>query len=229
MTVDRSKVQLADLPFDRRTLMLGTTAGLAMVAAGGLTMLSSGPAMAAPQVGKPAPDFTAVDSRGQTQSLSALRGRIVALEWTNHDCPYVRKHYNAGNMQALQRKAADADVVWLSVISSPPGEQGHVSPEQADALTDTRKATPAAVLLDPTGQVGRAYDARVTPHMYLINAEGVLVYMGGIDSIPSARVEDIEKATPYFRDALAAVIKGEPVQNAVTRPYGCSVKYRTSS
>lgn len=229
MTVDRSNTQLAALPFDRRTLILGTTAGFAIVVAGGLTLLSSGPAMAAPQVGKPAPDFTAVDSKGQTQSLSALRGKIVALEWTNHDCPYVRKHYNAGNMQALQRKAADAGVAWLSVISSPPGEQGHVSPEKANELTDTRKATPTAVLLDPNGEVGRAYDARVTPHMYLIDAEGILVYMGGIDSIPSVRAEDIEKATPYFHDALAAVIKGEPVQNAVTRPYGCSVKYRTSS
>jgi peroxiredoxin len=228
MTVDRSKVQLADLPFDRRTLMLGTTAGVTMVAAGGLTMLSSRPAMAAPQVGKPAPDFTAVDSNGQTQSLSALRGKIVALEWTNHDCPYVRKHYNAGNMQALQRQAAAAGIVWLSVVSSPPGEQGHVSPGKANELTETRKAAPAAVLLDPKGQVGRAYDARVTPHMYLINAEGVLVYMGGIDSIPSTRAEDIEKATPYFRDALAAAADGEPVKNAVTRPYGCSVKYTTS-
>lgn len=228
MTDIRSKAALADLPFDRRTLMLGTTAGLTAVATGGLTMLSSGPAFAAPQINKPAPDFTAVDSNGQTQSLGALRGKVVALEWTNHDCPYVRKHYNTGNMQALQRQAADAGVVWLSVISSPPGEQGNVTPEKANELTQTRKAAPAAILLDPKGQVGRAYDARTTPHMFLINAEGVLVYMGGIDSIPSTRADDLEKATPYFRDALAAVTKGEPVKNAVTRPYGCSVKYTTS-
>lgn len=228
MTDIRSKAALADLPFDRRTLMLGTTAGLTAVATGGLTMLSSGPAFAAPQINKPAPDFTAVDSNGQTQSLAALRGKVVALEWTNHDCPYVRKHYNTGNMQALQRQAAGAGVVWLSVISSPPGEQGNVTPEKANELTQTRKAAPAAILLDPKGQVGRAYDARTTPHMFLINAEGVLVYMGGIDSIPSTRADDLEKATPYFRDALAAVTKGEPVKNAVTRPYGCSVKYTTS-
>jgi peroxiredoxin len=199
-----------------------------MVAAGGLTMLSTSPALASPQINKPAPDFTAVDSNGKTQTLSALRGKIVALEWTNHDCPYVRKHYNAGNMQALQRQAADAGVVWLTVISSPAGEQGHVSPEKANELTETRKAAPTAVLIDPKGQVGRAYDARTTPQMFLINAEGVLVYMGGIDSIASTRAEDLQKATPYFRDALAAVTKGEPVTNAVTRPYGCTVKYTTS-
>jgi peroxiredoxin len=228
MTNMRSKANPADLPFDRRTLMLGTTAGVTMVAAGGLTMLSTSPALASPQINKPAPDFTAVDSNGKTQTLSALRGKIVALEWTNHDCPYVRKHYNAGNMQALQRQAADAGVVWLTVISSPAGEQGHVSPEKANELTETRKAAPTAVLIDPKGQVGRAYDARTTPQMFLINAEGVLVYMGGIDSIASTRAEDLQKATPYFRDALAAVTKGEPVTNAVTRPYGCTVKYTTS-
>ncbi len=228
MTSIRPKSDLADLPFDRRTLMLGTTAGLTMVAAGGMTMLSSRPALAAPQVGQPAPDFTAVDSNGKTHKLSELRGKIVALEWTNHDCPYVRKHYNAGNMQAIQKQAADAGIVWLSVISSPPGEQGNVTPEKANDLTQTRKAVPAAVLIDPKGQVARAYDARVTPHMFLINAEGTLVYMGGIDSIPSTRADDIEKATPYFRDAITAAVKGEPVKNAVTRPYGCTVKYSTS-
>jgi len=228
MTDIRSKAKLADLPFDRRTLMLGTTAGLTAVAAGGLTALAPSSASAAPQINKPAPDFTAVDSNGKTQSLADLRGKVVALEWTNHDCPYVRKHYNTGNMQALQRQAADAGIVWLSVISSPPGEQGNVTPEKANELTQTRKAAPTAVLLDPKGQMGRAYDARTTPHMFLINAEGTLVYMGGIDSIPSTRADDLEKATPYFRDAMAAVAKVEPVKNAVTRPYGCSVKYTTS-
>ncbi|MBN9278847.1 MAG: thioredoxin family protein, partial [Hyphomicrobium sp.] len=118
-------------------------------------------------------------------------------------------------MQALQRQAADAGVVWLSVISSPPGEQGNVTPQKANELTQSRKASPAAILLDPKGQMGRAYDARTTPQMFLINAEGILVYMGGIDSIPSTRADDLEKATPYFRDALAAVTKGEPVKNAV--------------
>ncbi len=228
MTDIRSKTTLTDLPFDRRTLMLGTTAGLTAVAAGGLTVLAPRPAFAAPQINKPAPDFTAVDSNGKTHSLADLRGKVIALEWTNHDCPYVRKHYNTGNMQSLQKQAADAGIVWLSVISSPPGEQGNVTPDKANELTQTRKAAPTAVLLDPKGQVGRAYDARTTPQMFLINAEGVLVYMGGIDSIPSTRADDLEKATPYFRDAIAAVTKGQPVQNAVTRPYGCAVKYTTS-
>jgi peroxiredoxin len=213
---------------DRRTLLLGTAAGATVAAVGGVSVLTSTSALAAPAVGKPAPDFSIIDSNGKTQSLSALRGKTVALEWTNHDCPYVKKHYGAENMQKLQRQAADAGIVWLSVISSPPGEQGNVTPEKANELTQTRKAAPAAVLLDPNGQMGRAYDARTTPQMFLINAEGVLIYMGGIDSIASTRVEDLEKATPYFRDALVAASKGEPIQNAVTRPYGCAVKYTSS-
>lgn len=222
-------IRAAAMPaFDRRSLLVGTTAGLAVAAAGGISMLTSSRAWAAPSVGKPAPDFSSLDSNGKTQSLSALRGKIVALEWTNHDCPYVRKHYNSENMQKLQRQAAEAGVVWLSVISSPPGEQGNVSPSEANELTVSRKAAPTAVLLDPNGQMGRAYDARTTPQMFLINGEGVLVYMGGIDSIASTRVEDLATATPYFRDALVAVAKGEPIQNAVTRPYGCAVKYTSS-
>lgn len=225
MTIDKSRASLADLPFDRRTLMLGTTAGLTALAAGGLNVLSSRPAMAAPQIGKLAPDFTAVDSNGKTVSLASLRGKLVALEWTNHDCPYVRKHYNSGNMQSLQKEAAAAGVVWLSVISSPPGEQGNVTPAKANELTDTRKAAPAAVLIDDKGVVARAYDARTTPQMFLISAEGTLLYMGGIDSIPSTRLDDLEKATPYFKEAVAAAAKGQPVQNSVTRPYGCAVKY----
>ncbi len=210
---------------DRRTLLMGGATGLTLAAVGGFTILGTKPAHASPQVGKPAPDFSAVDSNGQTQSLSALRGKTVVLEWTNHDCPFVRKHYNADNMQTLQREAADAGVVWLSVISSPPGEQGHVSGEKANDLTKQRSAAPAAVLLDPEGKMARAYTARTTPHMYIISAEGTLLYMGGIDSIPSTRADDLAKATPYFREAMVAVTKGQPVTNAVTRPYGCAVKY----
>lgn len=228
MAHDQSKGASEALSVDRRTLLLGTSAGVAMAVAGGMSVLTSRPAVAAPTVGKPAPDFSVVDSNGKTQSLSELRGKIVAIEWTNHDCPYVKKHYNSENMQRLQRQAAEAGVVWLSVISSPPGEQGHVTPAKANELTEARKAAPAAVLLDPNGQMGRAYDARTTPQMFLINTEGMLVYMGGIDSIASTRVEDLEKATPYFRDALVAATKGEPIKNAVTRPYGCAVKYTSS-
>jgi peroxiredoxin len=212
------------LQLDRRTLLVAGTSGLVIAAAGGMT-LGSRPAHAAPQVGAPAPDFSAVDSNGVTQSLPALRGKTVVLEWTNHDCPFVRKHYNANNMQTLQREATASGVVWLSVISSPPGEQGHVPPEKANELTKSRNAAPTAVLMDPQGKMGRAYGAQVTPHMYIIGADGKLLYMGGIDSIASTRAEDLQKATPYFRNALQAVLKGEAISNAVTRPYGCAVKY----
>jgi hypothetical protein len=180
---------------------------------------------AAPQVGQPAPAFTATDTKGRTHSLSDFRGKTMVLEWTNHGCPYVQKHYETGNMQALQKDAADDGIVWLSVISSAPGTQGHVSPERADELTQSRDAAPTAVILDPTGKVGKAYDARTTPHMYVINAEGTLMYMGAIDDRPTARHSDIEGARNYVREALAAMEDGDDIPNKVTRAYGCSVKY----
>jgi peroxiredoxin len=188
-------------------------------------LLFSAGLAAGPEVGKPAPDFQAVDTAGNTHAPSDFSGRTLVLEWTNHDCPFVRKHYDAGNMQAQQREATAQGVVWLSVISSAPGKQGHVSALEADALTETRGAAPSAVLLDPEGIVGRAYDARVTPHLYVIDPDGLLVYMGGIDSIPSADPADIPRATPYLANALDAVLTGNPVSDAVTRPYGCTVKY----
>lgn len=205
----------------RRAFLLGGAAGLAAAPA----LLASVPAFAAAQVGQPAPDFSATDSNGATQSLSALKGKVVVLEWTNHECPFVRKHYGAGNMQKLQAQAKAEGVVWLTVISSAPGEQGNVDGATANSLTTSRNAMPSAVLLDPEGKVGRAYGAQTTPHMYVIGKDGTLLYMGGIDSIASTRVEDLEKAKPYFRDALQAVVRGEKVPVATTRPYGCSVKY----
>ena len=180
---------------------------------------------AAPKIGTPAPDFTAVDSRGVKHSLGDYRGKIVVLEWTNHQCPYVGKHYNTGNMQALQQYATDAGVTWLSVISSAPGTQGYVSGTEADALTAKRQATPTAILLDPEGVVGRLYDARTTPHMYIIDAAGTLVYMGGIDDKPSTQYADVKTATNYVRVALDEVRSAKAVSAPVTRPYGCSVKY----
>jgi peroxiredoxin len=182
-------------------------------------------ALAAPEVGKPAPDFSVVDTGGQTRGLAEFAGKPVILEWTNHDCPFVMKHYNSDNMQSLQRRYTEAGVTWLTVISSAPGQQGHVSATQADELTRDRKAAPTAVLLDSTGGMGRAYDARVTPHMYVIDAEGVLRYMGGIDSIRSTDAADIPRATAYLADAADAVLAGKPVANPVTAAYGCSVKY----
>jgi peroxiredoxin len=180
---------------------------------------------AAPRVGEPAPDFEGVDSRGEVHRLADYRGKIVVLEWTNHDCPFVRKHYGAGNMQDQQREAAAQGVVWLSVISSAPGKQGHVSPQEADELTRKRDAHPHAVILDPEGKIGRSYAAKTTPHMFIIDAAGTLVYMGGIDSISSANPDDIPRATQYVRVALQEMAAGKPVSNAVTKPYGCSVKY----
>ena len=180
---------------------------------------------AAPQVGEPAPDFTGTDTRGTSRTLSDYRGKTVILEWTNHDCPYVRKHYNSGNMQQQQQAATGKGAVWLSIISSAPGKQGHVSPAQADELTAARDAAPSAVLLDEAGEIGRLYTAKTTPHMYLVDPQGKLVYMGGIDSIASANPDDIGKATQHLRVALNEALAGEPIGVPVTRPYGCSVKY----
>jgi peroxiredoxin len=180
---------------------------------------------AAARVGEPAPDFSGVDTAGNTHSLADYRGQLVVLEWTNHDCPFVRKHYDAGNMQAQQREATAQGAVWLSVISSAPGKQGHVSATEADRLTSERSAAPTAVLLDESGTIGRAYGARTTPHMYLVDRDGTLVYMGGIDSVPSSNPADIDKARQHLRIALAEVTQGKAVSEPVTRAYGCSVKY----
>lgn len=182
--------------------------------------------LAVPEVGQPAPDFEVVDSNGQVHSLSDFAGQKVILEWTNHDCPFVVKHYSAENMQNQQRMARNEhDAVWLSVISSKPGAQGHVSPEQANQLTSDRSAAPTAILLDESGDMGRAYSAQVTPHMYIIDEQGTLVYMGGIDSNPSANPDDIPDATQYVVAALGNLAAGEPVAEPVTRPYGCTIKY----
>jgi len=182
-------------------------------------------AFANPEVGQPAPGFSVIDTQGQTHTLEQYQGSTVVLEWTNHDCPFVVKHYATDNMQSLQREMSDHDVVWLTVISSAPGTQGHVSPEQADELTSSRNAAPHAVLLDEDGVMGRAYAARVTPHMYVIDAAGTLQYAGGIDSIPTANHDDVARAEPYFANAARAVIAGETPDRQVTRPYGCTVKY----
>jgi peroxiredoxin len=199
-----------------KTLVQAVVITLALYACSSSAMVS---------VGQPAPDFEGIDTQGKTQRLTDYRGKTVVLEWTNHDCPYVRKHYGAGNMQAQQREAAAQGVIWLSVISSAPGKQGHVSPAQADELTRSRDAAPHAVILDPAGEIGRAYSAKTTPHMYIIDPAGTLVYMGGIDSIATANADDIPKATQYVRVALQELAAGQPVSEPVTRPYGCSVKY----
>jgi hypothetical protein len=182
-------------------------------------------ASAAPAIGSAAPDFALPDQDGTVRRLSEFRGRTVVLEWTNHDCPYVRKHYNSSNMQTLQRDAASRNIVWLTVASSPRGEQGYVTGPEAKALTASRNAAPAAVLLDHRSQAARAYAATTTPGMYVIDAEGRLRYMGAIDSIRSTRVEDVARAEPFLRDAMIAVQEGRQLERAVTPPYGCVIKY----
>lgn len=190
-----------------------------------LTLAMAGAAAASPEIGKAAPEFSLPDSNGKVVGLADHRGSFVVLEWTNHDCPFVRKHYGSGNMQKLQKEAIIKDVVWLSVISSAPGRQGYVSPDEANELTHARNASPSAVLMDPDGKTGKLYGARTTPHMFIVDPEGTLIYMGGIDDKPSTRRSDVDIARNYVRVALAQAMNGKPVAEAVTRPYGCSVKY----
>ncbi len=193
--------------------------------AGAAAALAPAAAWAGADLGKPAPLFTAADSNGKSWSLADLKGKVVVLETTNHECPYVGKHYRSGNMQAQQREATAKGVIWLTVAASAPGEQGFVTASQANELTKSRNAAPTAVLLDPQSKIARAYGATVTPHMYVIDASGTLVYKGSIDSIPSADTADIPKATQYVRVALEQVLNGKQVVEASTRPYGCSLKY----
>ena len=188
-------------------------------------LMAANLAFAAPEVGKAAPDFEVIDTQGNTVALSSLQGKTVVMEWTNHQCPFVKKHYESGNMQALQKEAVADDIVWVSVISSAEGNQGYVDAEQANSLTAERDASPTHVLLDPSGDLGRQYEARTTPHMFVINAEGQVAYMGGIDDIPSADKADIDGAENYVRTALSEIKSGQAVTTATTRPYGCSVKY----
>src|ERR1700722_5342486 len=183
-------------------------------------------AVEAPRVGSMAPDFVGPDSNGKSIALKDLRGRIVVLEWSNNQCPFVGKHYRSGNMQALQKESTQKGIAWLTILSSAPGEQGNVAAAEANALTRERGAAPTAVILDPSGVIGRAYGARTTPHMFVIDKTGTLVYMGGIDDKPTTDVADIPTAKNYVRLALTAVISGTPVQDPITRPYGCSVKYQ---
>ena len=180
---------------------------------------------AAVESGSAAPDFTLTDTSGIEHSLSDFKGKYVVLEWTNHGCPFVVKHYKEGHMQALQEKMTGKGVVWLVMNSNAPGKQGSVTPEQGQKLIADKGIKATARLLDSDGTVGRAYDARVTPHMYLIDPEGTLIYQGAIDSIASTKVSDIDKAENYVKAAYMADKKGKPVETSTTKPYGCGVKY----
>jgi peroxiredoxin len=188
-------------------------------------VLVAGAAQAAVKVGEPAPAFTLPGSDGAPHALADYKGKYVVLEWTNHECPFVKKHYGSGNMQAQQKELTGKGAAWLSIVSSAPGKQGHVDAAAAKDLTAKRNAAPTAVLLDPKGEVGKQYGARTTPHMFLIGPDGKLLYMGGIDSIASTDAGDIAGAKQYVKVALAEAMAGTPVSDASTKPYGCSVKY----
>ena len=195
---------------------------LALALAAGL--LFSGLAAGKPEIGQAAPDFTVTDWEGNQHALSDFSGKTVVLEWTNHECPFVVKHYT-GNMQAQQRAAAEDGIVWLTINSSNVGKQGHVSAERARTIMTEHEAAQAAYVFDTDGTVGRAYGALVTPHMYIIDGDGVLRYNGGIDSIRSSNPADIDKATQYVREGLAMLAADQSPSPAVTQPYGCTIKY----
>lgn len=188
-------------------------------------LLAPSASLAAAKVGEAAPPFTAKDSAGRDVSLADYKGKTVVLEWLNKGCPYVKKHYGSGNMQTLQKEWTGKGVVWLSVVSSAEGKQGHVDGAEADADTKESGASPSKVLLDPSGAVGKLYGAKTTPHMYVVDKAGVLRYAGAIDSNSSADPKTIASAENYVSSALEAVLAGKKVKRASTKPYGCSVKY----
>lgn len=176
--------------------------------------------------GSQAPDFKGTDSNGVAHSLAQYRGKYVVLEWANKGCPYDQKHYLSGNMEALQRQWTSRGVVWLSVLSSAPGEQGNVTAAEENQYLKQVKASPTAALLDPSGTIGRMYEAKTTPHIFVIDPQGKLIYQGAIDDKPTTDLADVKGARNYLNEALDAAMAGKPVPTASTRPYGCSVKYK---
>ena len=186
------------------------------------------PASAAPRIGPAAPNFRAADVNGKPVSLSDFRGKTVVIEWHNPGCPFVKKHYGSGNMQKAQAAAARDGAVWLTINSGAPGKQGHMSGAEAKALLASAGARPTAYLLDPNGVVGKAYEAKTTPHMYIVNKAGKLVYAGGIDDKPTANPADIAGARNHVLAALGELKAGKAVSVTTSRPYGCSVKYSDS-
>jgi thioredoxin-related protein len=177
------------------------------------------------RIGDPAPGFSATDSHGQQHSLAEYKGKFVVLEWHNQGCPYTKKHYDSGNMQKLQKYWTSKGVVWLTVISSAPGEQGYVTAEQENDYVQQINAAPTAVLLDPKGDLGHLYGAKTTPHMFVINPQGQLIYEGAIDDRPTTDLSDIAGATNYVTMGLDQAMAGKPITTTATRAYGCSVKY----
>lgn len=206
--------------------MLNRRVFSASLAAAPLVTPFMGTAHAAATVGQAAPDFSAVDTAGKTHKLSDFKGKLVVLEWTNPGCPYVRKHYN-GNMQSLQKEFTGKGVVWLAVNSTELESYDYLAPAKLAGWVTEKQAKPTAMLMDESGKVGQLYGAKTTPHMYIINPQGQLVYAGAIDSIASSRADDIKTATNFVRQGLTESLAGKPVSVAVSRAYGCSVKYKT--
>src|SRR6266705_5676815 len=185
-------------------------------------------ALDSPPVGSTAPDFSLADAKGQTNSLSQYKGKYVVLEWFNPECPFVKKHYGTDNMQKLQKEYTDKGVFWLTIDSNAPGTEGNLTPEQAEKVATSWKTQQTALLLDPDGKVGRAYGAKNTPNMVIINPEGKIAYEGAIDSKATPNPADIPSSTNYVKAALDQSLAGKPVSNPQTKPYGCSVKYKSS-
>lgn len=198
------------------------------LAALGSAALLPGLAHAAAAVGQPAPDFSLTDTTGKPVSLSQFKGKTVVLEWNNPGCPFVRKHYN-GNMQSLQKDFTQKGVVWLAINSTETRSSDYLEPDKLARWMRDKGASPSATLMDVEGKAGAAFGARVTPHMYIVDPQGLLVYAGGIDSIPSAREADIEKATNYVRQGLTELLAGRPVSVATSQAYGCSIKYKSGA
>jgi len=182
--------------------------------------------LSAAKVGEAAPDFTATASNGKTFHLADFRGKYVVLEWHNNGCPYVRKHYNSGNMQRLQKQWTGAGIVWFTILSSAPGKQGYMSAGEENDYLAKMQAAPTAALLDSTGQIGHLYDAKTSPQMVVINPQGVVIYDGAIDDKPTTDLGDVPGAKNYVNLALQQATAGKQVETTATRPYGCSVKYQ---
>ena len=183
------------------------------------------PAFAAAAVGQAAPDFSATDTAGKTRKLSDYKGKLVVLEWTNPGCPFVQKHYS-GNMQSLQKEFAGKGVVWLAINSTETGSGDYLAPARLAGWLGEKQAATTATLMDESGRIGQMYGAKTTPHMYIVSPQGQLIYAGGIDSIPSARVDDIKTATNYVRQGLTEALGGKPLSVSSSRAYGCSIKYK---
>jgi peroxiredoxin len=195
------------------------------VLVGLLTLAAIVPTAMAVRVGDAAPDFTGTDSNGQSHKLSEYHGKFVVLEWTNNGCPYTKKHYESGNMQSLQKQWTGKGVVWLTILSSAPGQQGYMTAAQENTYISLVHADPTAAILDPKGAIGHLYAAKTTPHMYVIDPAGKLVYEGAIDDHATTDASDIPASKNYVSAALTSALAGQPVATTYTRPYGCSVKY----